>query len=549
MLRGLLTTALLALCADAQSRVYHLEGRLSGDQYGGAVSEAGDMNGDGVPDFLAGAPRAVIGPSERGLANLFSGHTGAVLDTWIGAEAGARFGSAIAPSADLDGDLIPDVAISAPKSTNLGLPVGRVFVYSSATGLELRQYTGSTANALYGSSIADVGDVDGDLIPDLAVGIPQAASGRVIVYSGATGSVAYDKVGDSAGDLLGFSVAGVGDVNGDGTPDFAAGAPRDDDGGPEAGSIRVYSGFDGSTLYTFHGDAAGAQLGYSVAGGGFVDADAFADVIGGADEDGTNGTKAGLARIYSGFDGSIIRTHLGGASEDRTGRSVAMLGDVNGDGRDDVAVGALRDDDGALDAGSVIVFSGLDGALLGRFDGATAGDELGAELAVAGDVNGDGVSELIMGLPKADTTGGTDTGLVRLGSPVTMPLWAERHLVSLVAGGTEDMHLEAGAAHAGSIYWVLGSVTGTSPGVVVGGMNLPVNLDDYMRLTFKFGDPLFQTFLGLLDVNGEASAALILPPGLDPAFAGFVVHHAYMVVSTPGIADMTSNPVPLTLLP
>jgi hypothetical protein len=129
--------------------------------------------------------------------------------------------------------------------------------------------------------------------------------------------------GDSAEDRLGFSVAGVGDVNGDRVPDLAVGAPGDDNQGLQAGSVRVFSGATGAILYTFHGDGAGDQLGFSVGAAGDANGDGRADIVAGADEDGTNGSKAGLARVFSGLDGFVLHTLFGDAANDRFGRSVA----------------------------------------------------------------------------------------------------------------------------------------------------------------------------------------------------------------------------------
>ncbi|MEE9394638.1 MAG: integrin alpha [Planctomycetota bacterium] len=211
--------------------------------------------------------------------------------------------------------------------------------------------------------------------------------------------------GDSAGDRLGFSVSGAGDVNGDGFDDIIVSAPLDDNNGPDSGSARVYSGFDGAILYTFNGDSADDQLGFSVSGAGDVDDDGFDDIIVGAVGDDNNGSFSGSARVYSGFDGTILYTFNGDSADDQLGFSVSGAGDVNGDGFDDLIAGAWLDDNNAFSSGSARVYSGFDGAILCTFNGDSGGDLLGVSVSGAGDVNGDGFDDLIAGAWLDDNTG------------------------------------------------------------------------------------------------------------------------------------------------
>jgi hypothetical protein len=104
--------------------------------------------------------------------------------------------------------------------------------------------------------------------------------------------------GDSASDEFGYSVSGAGDVNGDGFDDLIVGVPRDDNNGSNSGSARVFSGATGQVLYTFNGDFAGDEFGYSVSGAGDVNNDGFADLIVGARLDDNNTTNSGSARVF-----------------------------------------------------------------------------------------------------------------------------------------------------------------------------------------------------------------------------------------------------------
>ena len=123
--------------------------------------------------------------------------------------------------------------------------------------------------------------------------------------------------------------------------------------------------------------------------------------------------------------------------------------------------------------------------------------------------------------------------------------------ISLVAGGQQVMTLNAGDLNANSIYWVFGSITGTTPGLNFGpGLNLPLNFDPYFNLTLtQPGLSNFGMFRGTLDACGKATATLTVPAGLDPTLAGAVFNHAYVAAEVFGITDFTSNAITLTLTP
>jgi len=180
--------------------------------------------------------------------------------------------------------------------------------------------------------------------------------------------------GDSVGDWFGISVSGAGDVNGDGFADLVVGARFDNNNGIDSGSARVFSGVDGTVLYTFNGDSSGDELGRSVSGAGDVNGDGFDDLIAGAHGDGNNGSISGSARVISGSDGSILYNFDGDSEFDFFGWSVSGAGDVNGDGFADLIVGAWGDVNNAALTGSARILSGFDGSVLYKFSGDSNGD-------------------------------------------------------------------------------------------------------------------------------------------------------------------------------
>jgi len=221
--------------------------------------------------------------------------------------------------------------------------------------------------------------------------------------------------GAAAGDWFGFSVSSAGDVNGDGYADIIVGAPRNDTNGSNAGRAYIYTntltGRDIPDEF-FTGEAEGNGFGYAVSGAGDVNGDGYPDVIVGAIQFGVvGGLPSGRAYIYFGGPGmdntaDVILT--GAAHGDYFGNSVSSAGDVNGDGYDDVIVGAPYNDAGGSNAGSAYIFYGgisMNNVADVTLTGANVDDYFGSSVSSAGDVNGDGYDDVIVGVPGHGQTG------------------------------------------------------------------------------------------------------------------------------------------------
>jgi hypothetical protein len=413
----------LSTTASGQDVIYTFPGGGSaGVGLGHVVRPAGDVDGDGVVDVIAGyRTGSSAAGSGTGTARVWSGADGSILWTFVGTGPQQLFGRSAAGAGDVDGDGRADLIVGAAGADVAGQDVGFARVYSGADGALLHAIVGPFALARFGTSVTGLGDIDGDGRGDFAIsGQPSAGTsqpaGFVRVYSGASGALIRQHVGASAQSRLGCAIADAGDVDGDGVHDLAAGDWRDATGGTAAGALRVFSGATGAELLSVFGTLVNGNLGSSVAGAGDIDGDGRADVIAGAPLGGT-----GYARVWSGATGALLFTFTGDTVNDQFGIAVAGVGDVDGDGRDDVALGASADDDGGTNSGSARIHSGADGSELFRFDGNSGVDELGYSVCGLGDVDGDGGLDFAVAAPGDDAGGGTLSGAVRVHRGIPPP--------------------------------------------------------------------------------------------------------------------------------
>lgn len=397
--------------------------------FGASVAGVGDVNGDGKVDFLVGAPEQTVdGNPRQGRAFVLSGADRSLLYRVNNPvpQANALFGEAVAGVGDVDGDDIPDLLVGAPQQTVKGNDrQGRVFVFSGVNGRLL--YSLDTPipekGAAFGTSVADANDVNGDDVPDLLVGAPGQdgpdipGQGGAFVFSGADGrpilTLNYPR---SEGGDFGRSVAGAGDVTGDGIPDFLVGMPFLG----RVGRALVLSGADGGLVHVLNVVAPEerAFLGAAVAGIGDVSGDGVPDLLVGAPflPIGEYGdfVFSGGAFVFNGATGELLYQVENSTPENHAdfGSAVAGLDDVNGDGIPDLLVGVPGRETGDAPQGKVVIASGADGSelLVLRNPGRQALARFGRSVAGIGDANDDGVPDLVVGAPFQDASGNRDQG-------------------------------------------------------------------------------------------------------------------------------------------
>jgi len=367
----------------------------------------GDVNGDGKRDIAVGASGAFVGRNaDQGRVYVLSGADGSVLFTLDSPnpEPGGGFGAPVAMG-DVDGDGRDDIAVGA-TSEDVGTTesAGRAYVFSGVSGSLLLTLTVPSPNPEFPRSFAEslaVGDVNGDGRADIVVGAEQEHvggknQGRAYVFSGANGSLLFALDTPNPQPHAGFGVSlAVGDVNGDGLGEIVVGANGEQvgaDAGP--GRAYVFSGASGTHLLTLDtpNPQAGANFGGSVAVGD-VNGDGMGEIVVGAmgEDVGANVRQGGRAYVFSGLSGSVLLT-LTAPNPQSYGwfGSVVATGDVNGDSKADVAVGApatLAPVIGSSAAASAYVFSGASGSLLFIIP------NFRSSLAV-GDTNGDGLADM-----------------------------------------------------------------------------------------------------------------------------------------------------------
>ena len=409
------------------------------DAYMGiSVASAGDVNGDGYSDVIVGAYGYTNGQFFEGRAFVYHGSTSGINTTAAATvesnQVNASMGVSVTSAGDVNGDGYSDVIVGAHFYDNGQTREGAIFVYhGSASGINTTAAAtveSNLANAYLGYSVASAGDVNGDGYSDVIVGAygytnGQSNEGAAFIYHGSASGInttaAATVESNQVNANMGYSVASSGDVNGDGYSDVIVGVPYFDNGQTDEGRAYVYNGaatgINTTPVATVESNQINAQMGYSVASAGDVNGDGYSDVIVGARLYDNGQTDEGAAFVYHGSASGISTTAAATVESNQAiawmGYSVASAGDVNGDGYSDVIVGALYYDNGQTDEGAAFVYhgsaTGINTTAAATVESNQANAFMGWSVASAGDVNGDGYSDVIVGTYLYDN-GQTDEG-------------------------------------------------------------------------------------------------------------------------------------------
>ncbi len=379
---------LAASKANAQELLWLWDGEAAGDYFGETVACAGDVNADGVPDLIASSNGNDTSGKDAGMARVFSGRDGSILYTFYGEKEAALFGTAVTGFADFDGDGYSDVLISALNSMIPLDWLGKVSLYSGADGSLLMDWAGNQDDLL-GSSLSEVGDANGDGLPDVAFGAPAFSDPPyVAVYSGMDGSL-LQRI-DPPGFSISFGqyVSDVGDLDGDNLADLLICSGR---------AVYAYSVIRNELLFSF--EFAEPFTWDPLAGLGDVNFDGIPDFIVGTHFEDSHQDDVGKVWVYSGADGTLIRSHEGPGELLPFWGGVGQIGDLNGDGSAEYLFGTYED---------VFLISGRTGLVLYEYDELNpldGRDGIGYSFDLAGDINGDGLSDFITGAPFRDGSG------------------------------------------------------------------------------------------------------------------------------------------------
>ncbi len=380
-----------ALFVEPVTILHTWNGEAENDQFGWVARRVGDLDHDGASDFVSTAPTHGVG----GRIYVYSSKSGKLLFQKDG-ETNEFLGNGTASAFDVNADGTDDVIVGAPHGTPDGKP-GAAYVYSGKDGTTLLHLVGKSKDDGFGTECAGIGDVDGDGHGDVVVSAPaggEKGEGVVTAYSGASGAVLFELHGTAAGDQFGSAIAAEEHSK---PRQLVVGAAMG--GSSKHGRVYVYLLASGKPeeSYTFDGDSGCVQLGRAFAAlPGDLDGDGVTDILVSDFQHQGKGPQTGRQYAISGADGSLIYALSGEHGGDGFATSPSDAGELDGDGVPDLAVGAWNESSGGRNAGRIYLYSGKDAAPLGTITSKQPGDTLGFDSVGLGDVDGDGVSDLLV---------------------------------------------------------------------------------------------------------------------------------------------------------
>lgn len=452
-----------------------LESNQANAMMGSSVAGAGDVNADGYGDVVIGATFYDQGQAGEGAAFVYLGSAQGVVDNPVviqGNQAHAHMGSSVTSAGDVNGDSYADIIVGAPHYDKLYANQGLANVYfGSATGINVNTpigLAGKQMNEEFGRSVACAGDVNGDSFADIIIagrtqGKGLADEGAASLFNGFPAGVNKQPAStfrsNQANALFGQSIASAGDVNGDGFSDLVIGAYLYDAGQSNEGIAMIWhggaSGINAANAAALHANQPESAFGYSVSGAGDVDGDGYDDVIVGAPHYDNGQSEEGVAFVFRGTPSGISKTASNMMEADQAdagfGTSVSAAGDVNGDGFGDIVVGAMHYENGEDEEGAAYVYLGSPTGIQAIpivLESNKTGAWFGCAASHGGDLNGDGFSEIVIGAMNYSNGQSEEGALyVFFGSPAG-PGLAGMHIVE---SDVEDARLGNSVAHTGDL--------------------------------------------------------------------------------------------------
>jgi hypothetical protein len=407
---------------------WYVNGEHQGASFGISVGTAGDVNGDGYADVIIGSPNFNGGQTNEGKIYVYHGSNQGLATTpnWTveGNQINAEFGYSVGTAGDVNNDGYSDIIFGARRYYDISEEMyeGAAFVYhGSETGLSATpnwSAEGNAYNAWFGISVGTAGDVNNDGYSDVIVGVsnplfPTDCANKALVYHGSetglSASADWTEVFDQIGACFGISVGTAGDVNNDGYSDVIIGALYYDNGQSDEGGAFVYhgseSGLSATPNWSAESDQIEAYFGISVGTAGDVNGDNYSDVIVGASYYDNGQEDEGRAYVYHGSGTGLSPTPNWSAEGDQEyayyGGSVGTAGRVNDDPYSEALVGAYWYENPNNDEGRAYLYAGSAVGLSTSADWITESNQsfayYGNSLGTAGDVNGNGFSDVIVG--------------------------------------------------------------------------------------------------------------------------------------------------------
>jgi hypothetical protein len=531
---------------DNSHRIDMPSATLSG---GNDVFISSDIDNDGSADYIAaGIYVNPISGVSWARVYVYSGYTGRRLFTWENkyVDFGDRLEVTIA--GDINSDGFPDILLGAPKATTMGNQhCGVALLISGSTGKTIKLWHGNSPGAYFGASVAGVDDVDRNGFRDVLIGAPgtwlgQPNVGTAHVFSGSWngdpnfGQHLYTFTGNHADAGFGTQVSAADDINRDGYPDIIVSAPGFDStrGHNYPGTVDVYSGLDGSSLAHWQGRHRGHHFGYSIAGVGDIDRDGYPDIAVGLPAFLTDpGIAQGGVLVFSGLTHSVIRRYESHELADGFGACIAAVGDTNGDFWPDVFIGAPLAENGS---GSATLFSGENGAILFRAVGDDNTSRLGTSLSSSGSLNRYGFVDLLA--LSSSATLGSMISRYSFMEGIDLP---KGNSISASNPTRVQINVDMPREMSGQVYRILATNTGTTIWLTPQGIQIPLADSSILRRSITNSlPPFFRRDLGYLDFVGNAIATIDFPSGHLSNLVGTSLHFCAIVYDANGYIEAST---------